>query len=46
MTIKYLKKAKKTSSTDDQETKKVVEKILKDLEKSKEVGCKELTKKI
>ena len=45
MTIKYLKKAKKTSSTDDQETKKVVEKILKDLEKSKEVGCKELTKK-
>jgi len=45
MAIKYLKKAKKTSSTDDQETKKIVEKILKDLEKTKEDGCKELTKK-
>ena len=28
MTIKYLKKANKTSSTDDQKTKKIVEKIL------------------
>ena len=45
MTIKYLKKAKKTSSTDDQKTKEIVEKILKDLERSKEDGCKQLTKK-
>ena len=45
MTIKYLKKANKTSSTDDQKTKEIVEKILKDLEKSKENGCIELTKK-
>ena len=45
MTIKYLKKANKTSSTDDQKTKEIVEKILIDLEKSKEDGCIELTKK-
>ena len=45
MTIKYLKKANKNSSTDDQKTKETVEKILKDLEKTKEDGCIELTKK-
>ena len=45
MTIKYLKKANKTSSSDDHKTKGIVEKILKDLEKSKEDGCIELTKK-
>ena len=45
MAIKYLKKANKTSSTDDQKTKEIVEKILADLEKSKENGCIELTKK-
>ena len=45
MTIKYLKKANKTSSSDDYKTKGIVEKILKDLEKSKEDGCIELTKK-
>ena len=45
MTIKYLKKANKTSSSDDHKTKSIVEKILKDLEKSKEDGCIELTKK-
>ena len=45
MTIKYLKKANKTSSTDDQKTKEIVEKILKNLEKSKEDGCIKLTKK-
>ena len=45
MTIKYLKKANKSSSTDDQKTKEIVEKILKDLEKTKEHGCIELTKK-
>ena len=45
MTIKYLKKANKSSSTDDQKTKEIVEKILKELVKSKEDGCKVLTKK-
>ena len=45
MAIKYLKKANKTSSTDDQKTKVIVENILKDLENSKEEGCIELTKK-
>ena len=45
MTTKYLKKANKTSSSDDHKTKGIVEKILKDLEKSKEDGCIELTKK-
>ena len=45
MTIKYLKKGTKSSSSDDQKTKKIVEKILIDLEKSKEDGCIELTKK-
>jgi len=45
MTIKYLKKAKKTSSTDDQKTRATVENILKNLENSKEDGCIELTKK-
>jgi len=45
MTIKYLKKANKTSSSDDQKTREIVEKILKDLELSKEDGCIQLTKK-
>ena len=45
MPIKYLKKAKKTSSTDDQKTREIVENILKNLETSKEDGCIELTKK-
>ena len=45
MTIKYLKKASKTASTDDTKTKDIVQNLLKELEKSKEEGCKELTKK-
>ena len=45
MTIKYLKKASKTASTDDTKTKDIVQNLLKELEKSKEDGCKELTKK-
>ena len=45
MAIKYLKKANKTSSSDDQKTKEIVEKILIDLKKTKEDGCIELTKK-
>ena len=45
MPIEYLKKAKKTSSTDDLKTREIVENILKNLETSKEDGCIELTKK-
>ena len=45
MPIKYLKKSPKTSSTDDNKTKDIVQKLLNDLEKSREHGCKELTKK-
>ena len=45
MGIQYLKKAVKTASTDDTKTKDIVQKLLSELEKSKEDGCKELTKK-
>ena len=45
MTIKYLKKAPKTASTDDTKTKDIVQNLLRELEKSREEGCKELTKK-
>ena len=45
MTIKYLKKATKTSSTDDSKTREIVENILNDIEKRKEDACIELTKK-
>ena len=45
MTIEYLKKSPKTSSTDDTKTREIVENILKDIEKTKEDGCKELSKK-
>ena len=45
MAIQYLKKSPKTSSTDDTKTRGIVEGILKDIEQSKEEGCKELSKK-
>ena len=45
MAIKYLKKSPKTSSTDDTKTAEIVQGLLKDLEKSKEQGCIDLTKK-
>jgi len=45
MTIKYLKKSPKTSSTDDTKTAEIVENLLKDIEKSKEQGCIDLTRK-
>ena len=45
MTIKYLKKSPKTSSTDDTKTADIVESLLKDIEKSQEQGCIDLTKK-
>ena len=45
MAVKYLKKSPKTSSTDDTKTREIVENILKDIEKTKEDGCRELSKK-
>ena len=45
MGIKYLKKSPKQPSTDDVKTREIVQKLLSELEKSREEGCKELTKK-
>jgi len=45
MSIKYLKKAIKTPSTDDHETRTNVQKILNDLEIRREKGIKEISKK-
>ena len=45
MAIKYLKKSPKQPSTDDLKTSEVVQKLLTELEKTREEGCKELTKK-
>ena len=45
MTITYLKKSPKTSSTDDTKTTGIVQDLLKDIEKTKEQGCIDLTKK-
>ena len=45
MTIKYLKKSPKTSSTDDSKTTGIVQDLLKDIESTKEKGCIDLTKK-
>ena len=45
MAIQYLKKSPKTSSTDDNKTRDIVQKLLNEIENSKEEGCKELTKK-
>ena len=45
MAIKYLKKAIKTPSTDDLKTRSVVQNILDDIEKRREEGIKEITKK-
>ena len=45
MAIKYLKKAIKTPSTDDSKTRTAVQNILNDIEKRREEGIKEITKK-
>ncbi len=45
MGINYLKKSPKQPSTDDVKTREIVQKLLSELEKSREEGCKELTKK-
>ena len=45
MAIKYLKKAIKTPSSDDNKTREAVQSILNDIEKRREEGIKEITKK-
>jgi len=45
MAIKYLKKAIKTPSTDEHKTRATVQNILNDIEKRREDGIKEITKK-
>ena len=45
MAIKYLKKAIKTPTTDDHKTREIVQNILIDIEKRREEGIKEITKK-
>ena len=45
MTIQYLKKSPKTSSTDDTKTTSIVQDLLKDIESTREQGCIDLTKK-
>ena len=45
MSIQYLKKATKTSSSDETKTREIVQNLLTKLEKTKEEGCKELNKK-
>ena len=46
MATQYLKKSPKTSSTDDTKTREIVEGILKDIEKTKEEGCKNSQKNL
>jgi len=46
MAIKYLKKSPKKPTTDDIKTKEIVQKLLNDLEKSREGGCKKITKEL
>ena len=45
MSIKYLKKSPKTSSTDDSKTTEIVKGLLKDIDEKKEKACIDLTKK-
>ena len=45
MAIKYFKKAIKTPSSDDHKTRAAVQNILNDIEKRREEGIKEITKK-
>ena len=40
MAIQYLKKATKTSSSDETKTRETVQNLLSELEKTKEEGCK------
>ena len=44
MTITYLKKSPKTSSTDDTKTREIVENILKDIDNQKKKAVKNIQK--
>ena len=45
MAIKYIKKADKTASTDEEETRQRVQDILKDIEKRRDDGIREISRK-
>ena len=45
MTIKYIKKADKTPSSDEVETRQQVQEILKQIEQTQEEGIKEISRK-
>ena len=45
MTIKYIKKAEKTPSSDEDEIRKRVQEILHQIEQTREEGIKEISKK-
>ena len=45
MTIKYIKKAIKTPSSDEFETRQSVQKVLEQIEETREEGIKEISKK-
>ena len=45
MAIKYIKKADKTPSSDEVETRKRVQKILQQIENTREEGIKEISRK-
>jgi len=45
MTIKYIKKADKTASTDEVETRQRVQDILKDIEQKRDDGIREISRK-
>ena len=46
MGINYLKKSPKQPSTDDVKTREIVQKLLNELEKSREEGLQRINKKI
>ena len=45
MAIKYIKKADKTASTDEVETRQRVQDILKDIEQKRDEGIREISRK-
>ena len=45
MAIKYIKKADKSASTDEEETRQRVQDILKDIEQKRDEGIREISRK-
>ena len=45
MAIKYIKKAEKTPLSDEVETRKRVQEILRQIEETREVGIREISRK-